>query len=154
MRAYTFELTTDKERNELFQEFYLLVQQCEAFKMRDIILMKWEKLGLFFFGLMISDEVPGSFNIVTMNAMGKSMKTAFITTKAELPNKDIVIPDNVKISIEWAPDSVNKYKIMKVNFNFIKAMLNEGATPEAIKGIYGIDLTEKDIETIKTKDSI
>jgi len=152
MRGWTFECNKESERNKLYEDLYLLVRKSDDFKYRDIIINKWDKLGLFYCGIVIADNVMGSFSITTMNALGKSMKSVFIAVKTDFDDSEVFIPDSVNVSVTWKPDSVNRYKIYYQNFPFIKAMINEGATPEKIEEVYGVKFTPEECEKIKTKE--
>lgn len=144
MRAYTFEFNNEKERNIFAEQLFILIKDTQDFKDRDLMTLKWEKLGLFYAGLMVADCVPGSFTITSMNAFGKSLKTIFMAVKSEMPTQELLIPDDVKISIEWKEDSVNRYKVIKTNFNFLKKMLEEGVGNDVIMSTYGIELTDSE----------
>lgn len=152
MRGYTFECNKEAVRNKLYEDLRLLVCRSDDFKLRDIVINKWDNLGLFYCGIVISDTVTGSYSITTMNAFNKSMKSVFIAVKTDLKDSEVLIPDSVNVSITWKPDSVNRYKIYYQNFAFIKAMLNEGATPEKIEEIYNIKLTPEECEKIKARN--
>lgn len=152
MRGWTFECNKESERNKLYEDLYLLVRKSDDFKLRDIVINKWDKLGLFYCGIVIADNVMGSFSITTMNALGKSMKSVFIAVKTDFDDSEVFIPDSVNVSVTWKPDSVNRYKIYYQNFPFIKAMINEGATPEKIEEVYGVKFTPEECEKIKTKE--
>lgn len=152
MRGYTFECNKETERNKLYEDLYLLVRKSDDFKLKDIVISKWEKLGLFYCGIVIADSVAGSYSVTTMNAFNKSMKSVFIAVNTGLNDNEVLIPDSVNVSITWKPDSPNRYKIYYNNFPFIKAMLNEGATPDKIEEIYGVRFTPEECEKIKTKD--
>ena len=152
MRGYTFECNKESERNKLYEDLYLMVRKSDDFKYRDIIINKWDKLGLFYCGIVIADTVAGSFSITTMNAFNKSMKSVFIGVKTDFEDTEVVIPDSVNVSVTWKEDSPNRYKIYYKNFPFIKAMLLEGATPEKIEEVYGVKFTPEECEKIKAKD--
>ena len=152
MRGYTFECNKESERNKLFEDLYLLVRKSDDFKLKDIIIKKWDKLGLFYCGIVIADNVMGSYSVTTMNVLGKSMKSVFIAINDGLENSEVLIPDSVNVSITWKPDTQNDYKIYYQNFPFIKAMLQEGATPEKIEEIYGVKFTPEECEKIKNRE--
>ena len=152
MRGYTFECQDAKTRDQIYGELHNIVKDSIDFKMKDIVLSSWDRLGLFYAGIVIADTVAGSFTFTSMNILGKSMKSVFIMVKADIPDKEILIPDSVNVSTTWKEDSVNRYKIYYQNFPFIKAMLNEGATPEKIEEVYGVKFTEEECEKIKTKE--
>ena len=152
MRGYTFECQDAKTRDKLYGELYTVVKDSNDFKLKDIVLSSWDRLGLFYCGIVIADSVAGSFTFTSMNILGKSMKSVFIMVKADLPDNEILIPDSVNVSSTWKVDSPNRYKVYYQNFAFIKAMLNEGATPEKIKEVYGIELTPEECEKIKAKE--
>ena len=152
MRGYTFECQDAKTRDELYEQLYGVVKDSEDFKLKDIVLSSWDRLGLYYCGIVIVDSVPGSYTFTSMNILGKSMKSVFIIVKAGIPDNEILIPDTVNISCTWKEDSVNRYKIYYQNFPFIKAMLNEGATPEKIEEVYGVKFTPEECEKIKVKE--
>jgi hypothetical protein len=152
MRGYTFECQKEKDRDSIFNGLFNIVKDSNDFKLKDIVITKWEMPGLWYVGIIIADSVAGSFSIITMNAFNKSMKSVFTIVKADCQNTEVLIPDSVKISMLWKEDSVNRYKIYYENFSFIKSLLLEGATPEKLKEIYGIDFTAEECEKIKTKD--
>ena len=152
MRGYTFECSKQEIRDKLFRDLYEVIKESHDFAVRDIMLKKWDQLGLFYCGISISDAVAGSFSIVAMNAFNKSMKSAFIAVKADVKSDEVLIPDDVKISVEWREDSVNTYKNYYNNFPFIKAMINEGATPEQINETFGTNLTSEECKKIQAKE--
>lgn len=152
MRGYTFECSKQEIRDKLFHDLYEVIKESNEFAVKDIMLKKWDQLGLFYCGITISDCVTGSFSIITMNAFGKSMKSTFVAVNASIKSTEVLIPDDVKVSEEWREDSVNTYKNYYNNFPFIKAMLNEGATPEQVNETFGTNLTSKECEKILAKD--
>ena len=152
MRGYTFETQSKQVREEIFEALFKSIKDVEAFALRDIILNKWDRNGMYYAGLVIADEVASSIFLVFENKNGDM--TPKVRLDSDFGPDNISIPNEVNISITWKIDSPNRYKVIKQNFAKIKEMINGGSSAEEIGKVFDIELTEDECRKLAEREKM
>ena len=152
MRGYTFETQSLQVREELFETLFKSVKDVEAFALRDVILNKWDRNGMYYAGLVIADEVASSIFLAFDNKEGDTIPK--VRLDSDFGPDNISIPNEVNISITWRTDSLNRYKVIKQNFAQIKEMIHAGSSAEEIGKVFDIELTEDECRKLAERESM
>ena len=152
MRGYTFTTCNSLTRDMLFEAIFKAVKDLESFALRDVILNRWENKGLYCAGLTIADETDGTIFLVCANEKKAGEMTTKVRLDSDFGPDDIIIPNDVNISITWRPDGINRYKIVKQNHDKIIEMIKGGSSAEEIGKTFGIPLTEEECRKLAEKE--
>lgn len=154
MRGTVFAMTDEKQRDEMFKNVSEQVKGSKYsrdYELRDIVLNTWENKGEYCMGIVISDNVAVEFGISSVNTTENGeMSSKVYVTSGILPN-GLVIPNKVRITIEWKEDSINRYKVVKLHSDEIKEMIRDGKGPEEIEKRFGIPLNEEECKKLMEK---
>ncbi len=95
--------------------------------------------------ICIATDGVGGYNTCQNQEEGSCIKSVMF-------EEDLVVPKNVKISLDWGEDAVNTYKIIRLNHDKIKDMVKQGFEAEEIAEKYGIEWTDEDSKWILEKE--
>ena len=151
MRGYTFEARSKQARDELFEMLFKGVKEVEAFALRDIILNRWEREGMYYAGLVIDDGVSSNVMLVFDNKNKDEDRKPIVRFICDFGFNDISISNDINISITWRPDGLNRYKIIKLNHDKIIDMIKSGCSAEEIGKTFEIPLTEEECRKLGEK---
>ena len=147
MRGTVFAMTDEKQRDEMFKNVSEQVKGSKFnrdYELKDIILNTWENRGEYCMGIVISDNVAVEFAINSVNTTENGETgSKLCVTSGILPN-GLVIPNEVRITMEWKEDSINRYKVVKLYSDEIKEMIRDGKSSEEIEKRFGIPLNEEE----------
>ena len=157
MRILDFKISDENMRDEIVNKAFEMIRSgkyAEAYELRDIVVCKWNGKGKndYGFSLSVADCVGASFYI-TDYMLGGSGNDADITViESELFEDVLKVPQTAEVKLDWADDIPNQYKTVKLHFNEIKGMAQQGISPEKIAKAFEIPWTDEDSLWILAKD--
>lgn len=157
MRAITLKTKEEKTRDVMYYRIHDLISNgrfCKDYELRDIVLSKWEQDEDFCLGFVVSDDVELEISITATNKVEKDSVGSKLRLDSEMFPEGLMVPNSVRLSMDWKEDSINRYKIVKLNFEDIKGMIREGKDSKDIEKRFGIPLTEKECENLMKRDHI
>ena len=63
---------------------------------------------------------------------------------SDMFSETLMIPSDVKLSINYGKETVNRYKVVKTNHDLILDMVKDGVNPKAISRKFAINWSGKD----------
>lgn len=148
MRNISFRTTDEKTRDELSQKVFDFIKKSrfdKDYELRDIILAKCnDKDSSYIFYLSISDCVPVTFALKFSNVEKDENTEAEMIIDSDMFSEALLIPSDVKVSINWEKETVNRYKVVKTNHDVILDMVKQGVNPKEISKRFAINWSGKD----------
>ena len=124
MRGINFSIMDEKTRDEMFNNVYEQVKgssYAKDFELKDIVIEKFEGMGGDYqLGIVIADCVMTDFKIVAVNSEDNGEISTELKIESGILPKGLLIPNEVNISTCWKEDSMNRYKVVKQNFEEMK----------------------------------
>ena len=155
MRSISFTLPDKIARDNLFDMMLSMVKTGDYkndFEFRDIVISKWEGKGGYCTGIVVADNVLVSISIRSENTVEAGETLSKTMIDSEMFTDSIGIGNDIDISVSWKSDSVNRYKVVKTNFDLIKEMIREGKSHAEIGKYFGIELSEEECSMLSKKD--
>ena len=156
MRGINFSIMDEKTRDEMFNNVYEQVKcsrYAKDFELKDIIINKFEGVGGDCqLGIVIADCVMTDFKIVVENSENNGKITTELKIESGILPKGLLVPNAINVSLCWKEDSMNRYKVVKQNFDEMKEMIKAGKGPKEIEEKFGIPMTEEECEKLAKKD--
>ena len=156
MRGINFSIMDEKTRDEMFNNVYEQVKgssYAKDFELKDIVIEKFEGMGGDCqLGIVIADCVMTDFKIVAINSEDNGEISTKLKIESGILPKGLLIPNEINISTCWKEDSMNRYKVVKQNFEWMKAMIKEGKGPKELEEKFGIPFTEEECEKLVKKE--
>lgn len=158
MRGITFSSLDEKVCEEMFNNVYEQVKSSgylKDYELRDIIIEKFEgQYDNYCMGIVISDCVMADFKIVATNSEENGAVRSDVTIESGILPKGLPVPNKVEISLYWQEDNMNRYKVVKQNFEEMKKMILDGKGPKEIEEEFGIPFTEEECEKLVKKERL
>ena len=156
MRGINFSIMDEKTRDEMFNNVYEQVKgssYAKDFELRDITIQRFEgKYGDNCMGIVIADCVKTDFKIVAVNSEKNGEISTELKIESEILPKGLLIPNEINVSLCWKEDSMNRYKVVKQNFEEMKEMIKAGKGWKEIEEKFGIPMTEEECEKLVKKE--
>ena len=157
MKSLLLKVPEKEMWEELSQKVFEMAKNekySESYKMKDLLTFKMSRGEDYSIVVMAEDCVPISFNVMASNINKEGKYPQTVRVESELFNEPLEIPKEVKVSVYWGDDGINRYKIMKLNHDDIKSMAEQGVSPEEIVQTFGIKWTEEDSQKILESDKV
>ena len=155
MKMIYFKSTDEKVMDGIMEKAFEMISNgkyAESYERRDIVPCRIkDKNGMFGFIISVDDCVPVAFNITARTSMEGAESVYELVVESGLFSGPLKLPKTVELSLNWKEDSVNRYKIIKLNRDKIKDMVEQGIDDSVIAETFGITWTGEDSEWIIDK---
>lgn len=148
MRTYKFKAKDAKIRDEFGLKLQEMVENYEAYKLRDIAVMVMDNGDEHYVGLIVADCVGAEFKFAFKDIVKDGKISSSVIMDSDLFAYELEIPKDVSVSIDWSKDGGNRYKTIRLNYDKIKEMARKGVNPEEISRTFGIRWSGDDSEWI------
>ena len=159
MKILDFKISDENLRDEIVNKAFEMIRSgkyAEAYELRDIVVCKWNGKGKDDYGFSISVEdcVDASFSITDYMLGGSGDEADITVIESELFENELKVPKTVEVKLDWKEDIPNQYKTVKLHFDEIKGMAQQGISPEKIAKTFEIPWTNEDSLWIMAKDKV
>lgn len=159
MKILDLKISDENMRDEIVNKAFEMIRSgkyAEAYELRDIVVCKWNGKGKDDYGFSISVEdcvdAPFSINHYMLGGSGEDADITVI--ESELFEDVLKVPQTAEVKLDWEEDIPNQYKTVKINFDKVKGMVQQGIRPEEIAKTFEIPWTNEDSVWIMAKDKI